>query len=398
MIRVELFGKFRILVDHRDATQALGNSKKGRLMLEYLILHQGESIASSDLYELLWPTEEIANPESALKTLVSRTRSALSRFDPMLGKCILTSRSSYRWNIELPYEVDVFEFEALYRELMRATAMSGDTAQQFERAFSVYGGDLCTWTDSGSWIISRNAYYHTLFVRLAHHAIHLMKEAKDDESIISVCRRGLEVDMLDETMHLSLMDALVRLKRTNEALLHYKRAQDIHFTQYGLRLPEKIENFYKQIIQAEQTLEMDIESIRASLHQCEADGKGAYACEYAIFKELFWPLTQNLLRAGQPVFLALLMLSPSNPKARRTDKSFASTLDRAMEDLRFAIMETLGEYDVISRYSCSQYVLLLTGETQKQGQEALHAIESVYAKKRQTGCRLRLTYTLIEVE
>ena len=119
MINVYLLGRFEMIVNGKKASQVLNSSKKGKLLLQYLLLHKDESITSSDLCEVLWPNDSSANPESALKTLVSRIRAILLNFDEDLGKCIVTSRGAYRWNNELDCTVDVLLFEARCQELLR---------------------------------------------------------------------------------------------------------------------------------------------------------------------------------------------------------------------------------------------------------------------------------------
>lgn len=393
MIMIELFGKFSIKVDGEDATYALGNSKKGRLMLEYLILHRDESIASSDLYELLWPDEEIANPESALKTLVSRTRSALGRVDQALGKCILTIRGAYRWNTNLPHEVDVFAFEALCAELSAAQTMDEEIEARLDQALKLYKGDLGAFADSGNWIISRNAYYHSLFVKTIHHGIYLYKTIEDFDSVIRICRRGLEADLLDETMHLELMRALVRKNRSNEALIHYHRTKDLHYNQFGLMLPDSIQKCYREIIQADYSLDMDIDSIRRSLNQnCKT--KGACICEYAIFHELYRPLVQGVQRMGKNPLLAMVMILPENSKAF---KNPSGLLEKAMNQLLTIILGALREGDVVSRYSPSQYVLLLPSLNPDKARAMLDSIRQQFSSGQPDGT-LKVTSRLAPVE
>ncbi|MCL1796590.1 MAG: winged helix-turn-helix domain-containing protein [Clostridia bacterium] len=376
MISIELFGKFVVKVDGKDATRVLGNSKKGRRMLEYLILHRDELMASSELYELLWPDEEIANPESALKTLVSRTRSALSRFDPLLSDCIITSRGAYRWNTELPHTVDVFMFEALCMELLQVSAHDPAMEEKLERALALYKGDLSAMTDSESWIISRNAYYSALCIKTSQHAIRLMEEKQHGAGVARVARRGLEVDPLDEEMNLALMRALVKLNRHNEALSHYHRAKDVHFNEYGLRLPESIQSFYRRIIQSDQTLDTDIDSIRQSLEQANAGQKGAFSCEYAVFMDACLPLARNLARLGESCCLVMMMISPAGGRTGNN----AAGMEKAMGSLLWAMGKVLRPQDIMTRYSATQVLMLLPSETMDTCQALIGKIRQVFAK------------------
>ncbi len=391
MIKIFMLGKFEIMVDGKSASKILSNSKKGRLMLQYLILHKDESIASSDLYEVLWPNEASSNPESALKTLVSRMRAAFSKLDDDLGRCIVTSRGAYRWNGELSCSIDVFEFEEYCRELSRATAMNRATEEKFEKTLSMYSGDLNAGTDGESWMVSRSAYYHTLYLRTAYLAIRLFKENKDHEAIIRICRRALDIDAFDETMHLELMEALVKTNRSNEALVQYRHATNLHYNYLGMRPPEKIQNFYKNIIQADQSLGMDIDSIRKSLQETDA-ANGAFICEYAIFKDIYQLLMRNFSRIGNGMFLAIIMLSSGSGQPIEP-----LMLDGAMRQLLNAMINSLRKGDTVTRYSPSQYALLLPSVSYETGRMVMERIRNAFYRL-YADSSLTLSYKLGPVE
>lgn len=372
MIQVYLLGKFDIMVDGKSAVKALGNSKKGRLMLEYLLLHKDESVSSQDLYEVLWPNEMSTNPESALKTLVSRLRSALGKFDEQLGKCIVTNRGAYRWNGDLPCEIDVFRFEALCQELTATTAMTPAVQERFSQTLRMYSGDLLALGEDESWIVSRSAYYHALYLRTTYLAIRLMKENQDYDGIIRVARAALDVDAFDETLHLELMEALVKTNRNNEALVQYRHATNLHYNYLGMRPPEKIQAFYKQIIQADQSLGMDIDSIRRALQ--DNDGKfGAFVCEYAIFKDIYQLQMRNLSRLGSTMFIAIVMLNSTGEQAIEP-----LVLDGAMRQLLDAMIHSLRKGDTITRYSPAQYALLLPSVSHETGKMVLERIKAAF--------------------
>ena len=110
-IRIHMLGRFEIYVNDVRVDMALSKSKKGCMLLQYLLLHRNETVPFTDLYSTLWPNEESANPESALKTLVSRVRTILAKVSTDLGDCITTGRGVYSWNPYLKCYIDVVEFE-----------------------------------------------------------------------------------------------------------------------------------------------------------------------------------------------------------------------------------------------------------------------------------------------
>lgn len=81
-VKVFMLGRFEIVANGTEVIKSLGSSKKRIVLLEYLILNRDKPILMKDLFEVLWPGENSTNPESALKTLVSRLRATLSDYKP----------------------------------------------------------------------------------------------------------------------------------------------------------------------------------------------------------------------------------------------------------------------------------------------------------------------------
>ena len=85
-IQISMLGRFTIMVDGVDLVAQLSKSKKGLSLLQYLILQEGMPVPNQQLYEVLWPSEASSNPESALKTLISRLRSILAKYSSTLSR------------------------------------------------------------------------------------------------------------------------------------------------------------------------------------------------------------------------------------------------------------------------------------------------------------------------
>ena len=74
-VQIKMLGGFHVFADGVVCDEKICKTKKGSMLLQYLILQRGKSVPCIELYEALWPNDESSNPENALKTLVSRTRS-----------------------------------------------------------------------------------------------------------------------------------------------------------------------------------------------------------------------------------------------------------------------------------------------------------------------------------
>ena len=218
MIKIYLLGRFEISTNNRQTSLFFDKTKKGSQFLQYLLLKE-EYIPSTELYKVLWPGNSIGNPESALKTLVFRTRTKLNRYDKQLGKCIVTDSGGYYWSDDFAYAVDIYLFEKRCRELLNVKDIDEVSLAAFEDALGLYVGDLGHGDEGGFLVVSRSAYYHTLYLRLAAHAVCLLKQKNHLEAIIRICRRVMRIDPYDEMIRLALTDALARTNQAREISL-----------------------------------------------------------------------------------------------------------------------------------------------------------------------------------
>ena len=101
VLQASMLGGLRLTMGERTLTQDENRAQKLWSVLCYLILHRARSVPQSELIDLYWPEENRANPTSALKTLLHRTRAMLEPLFPDGPSPILSGRGSYTCNSAL---------------------------------------------------------------------------------------------------------------------------------------------------------------------------------------------------------------------------------------------------------------------------------------------------------
>ena len=96
-VRIVLMGGFQIEADGVVHDDLLSRSRKGSYLIRYLILQRGKTASYQRLNRELKTEHHSENPESAMKTLICRTRSMLNKISPGLGKCIVSLPGGYKW-------------------------------------------------------------------------------------------------------------------------------------------------------------------------------------------------------------------------------------------------------------------------------------------------------------
>ena len=374
-VRIRLFGGFSIFVNDECYDHIITKSKKGMAFLQYLILKYDASVPNYKLIEVLWPNEESTNPENALKTLISRFRSILNQCSPGLGSCILATRGGYQFNKLDCLSLDLFDFENATQALSGCSQLTPESVALYHQILKLYTGDLLAGSDQDDWAISRSVSLHSRYIEIVYSFLDLLKAAEQYESLIQTCRFALEIDPFDERLHLELMQALVKTNRNNEALMQYKHVTNMHFRYLGVKPPEGILEFYKQIIQAGNTLDMNIDAIRNELQDL-SDVEGAFECEYAVFREIFNLQMRNLERLGSSMFIAIIMITSMDGETISPLR-----LDDIMRGLSKVLKEHLRKGDTYTHFSPSQYALLLPTVNVETGRMIIERIKRYFYQR-----------------
>ncbi|MEG2252773.1 MAG: BTAD domain-containing putative transcriptional regulator, partial [Clostridia bacterium] len=360
-VRIRMLGGFSLLVNNESKDELIIKSKKGKSLLQYLILKHDAAVTNFKLIEALWPNEESANPENALKTLVSRFRAILNQCSPGLGTCIRASRGGYQFHQIAGLSVDVFDFEACTQQLEGLNVLTQDKMELYHKAIDLYAGDLLAGSDQDDWVIGMCVGLHGRYMKIVYAYLNELKLQEKYNEIIQTCRLALENYVFDEHFHIELMQALVKTNRSNEALLQYKHVTNIHFRYLGVRPPEGIQQFYKHIVMAGDTLEMSLDAVRNELKEY-GEVHGAFECEYAVFREIYNLQMRNLERLGSGMYIAMTMISSMDGEAINALK-----LDDIMNGLAGVLKAHLRKGDTFTHFSPSQYALLLPSVNANSG-------------------------------
>ena len=368
-IRIQMMDHFLIYIDEKKTDHLATKSKKGAALVQYLILNEGEPVPNQKLLAALWDEEKSTNPENALKTLVSRLRVLLNQIDPMLGACVVSDRGAYHWQCPDCMSIDLYEIDAIFERLSENTLPVQEQRRLYNQLLEMYQGDLLQHSEQNEWALAKATTLHNKYMAAVYAYIELLKDKSQFADIVSVCRRALDVDSFDDRLHMELMSALIKINRTGEALVQYKHVVQLNYRYLGVQPSEELQEFYKQIVSAGKTLDFNLESIRNELRE-SGDRRGAFVCEYAVFKEIFNLQMRNLERLGATMFLAIIMISPYNDKEIDNIRQ-----NQIMDGLLEILKHNLRKGDTITRFAPTIFALLLPTVNYNTGSMVLERIK-----------------------
>ena len=354
-LQISMLGGFSLSYPDGTAIDYQSNrSNKLWMVLAYLLTHRGKQITQDELIDILWPDEEIDNPVNTLKTMRHRLCGMLDALGGIPGKeMIRYNHGIYAWSEEVDCVLDIDQFST-YCALAEQEQDDSQKISYYLNALEYYNGDFLPKLSSEMWVMSAHAYYHAEYLRVVKKCIALLRTENRYYEIITVCQKAVTIEPYDEDLHRELIDALVRTGAKQSALDHYEKVKELFYHEFGINLSEDLVELYKQIIDETNDAQMDLSFIASRLQEDMVPG--AFYCEYALFKEIYRLMTRMMERNGQSVYLCLVSVTEKNGKHIVNTKKQNEAVGR----LRTAIQFSLRRGDVFTRYSVSQYLILLS--------------------------------------
>lgn len=361
-MKITMFGGLRIMWGD---TLIVDESTRINKPLElFVLLLQGRnmSISNEQLMERLWEDNEIENPAGALKNAVYSLRKLLRKIEPGL-EFVLTEGHNYSWNKEIPLSLDLWEFEDIQVKLSNEQG-GCDNKKQLElcrAAVKMYTGDFLPSVQSRRWVMQQTNYLRQMYLSDVLRISDILLESGDREKYseaLAVCNKALLLEPLSEELYVNLFRAMQCLDMRAAITSYYPVAANLFLDQLGVGLSASVRDIYLWASEGANQIMEDIRQIQQDLDEITRDTRpirGAYYCEYEAFKHIYHMVVRGAVRDDNSVILMLFTLIGENGYMLTKEEQIL-----AMLKLKEVIKGALRKGDVVSRYSRSQYVVMLS--------------------------------------
>ena len=379
---LDTFGGFALSFDGLCLRDDGSRSRKVWNLLSYIILNRERDLGVAELYQLLWQDKDEENPYGALKTLVFRVRRLLEEAGFPATAMILSSKGIYRWNPQLSMKVDGEEFEHLSK-LCLAEAFDMETGkEQWKTALSLYKGEFLPGAGDAAWMKEKREFYSGLYKRLVRKVCLWLLETRQYKEAEQIADAGLSLYEYQEEFEGCKILALYYMGQVEAALNRYLMAMDKFYKEHQLTPSDQFKELYHLVSTSHLEEPKPFEDIAAELSEPEIPTEkqtenrfGAYECEYSVFKRLFWLERRAVARSGESVYLCLLSIERPDDRKMKAD-----VLGRAAERMKMVIQGSLRASDIFSRYSVSQYVVLIPAATYENCEAVMERITRAFNK------------------
>ncbi|MFB0921092.1 MAG: BTAD domain-containing putative transcriptional regulator [Oscillospiraceae bacterium] len=371
-IQVSMLGGCSLTYNGKTIDGKNIRSKRIWTLLEYLITYRFRCVPQDELIDLLYQEEKSGLPSGALKTLVHRAREALTALDMVEGKdIILKCAGGYRWNSDLPMELDTERFENLLRE---ASLCTEDMQRLRLRlaALELYKGDYLPDAAADIWAMSINTYFHYRYMSAVNEVLETLVGRGSFDEVVGLVEKAIAIDPYVESLYYNLILALMNTNRVQAAREQYERMKRLFYGEFGIAPSRELQALYKKLVKSENGVEKDMRVVSAELCKSKTES-GAFFCEYEIFQDVFRRELSAARRGARPIHICLINADGKEGQALSPQKQ-----DTVMRRLCSCIRKNLREGDIFSRYSVSQFILLLPLASYKDSEKVLERVIKKY--------------------
>lgn len=364
VLNIQMFGKFMLTYQGEEYT--IGRNAAGKFVqLLLLVWLQGEKgISREHLMRTLYDREEILNLNNSFNNLLYQLKKQIHRSGLPEGKYIVKKNNRYMSGADILLNIDAVEFV----QLLENSKMENDEGERCRicmQALELYKGELLPAISTEIWVVAESIRLKALFEESVRWVGDYLKKQREYQKAYGLYSRAAELYPFDE-WQVEQIEVLISMEEFKEAFVLYNKTVHLYSEEIGILPSERLLRSYEAMSEQMEYAPGNMEEIKAIIQGSaspeledreEAGDKtaGAYYCSYPGFLDVFHMLRRNMERTGFSVYLMLCTLVDYEGKMiQNQDK-----LKKRSASLKEAIESTLREGDAYTKYSSSQYLILL---------------------------------------
>jgi len=379
-LHIKTLGDFDICCGNESLLEETKRSYKLYKLLQYFITFRNKKLLSEVIIENLWQDQESNDPKNMLRTQIFRLRKMIKKYLPTDADeskyfCINFANGYYCFETGELVVLDFVQFEELINQAMEKENEDVDKAiKLYEEAFYLYRGPYLSVNSYEVWLVPIRNHYRRLYIKSLLKLIELYKQKDEYNKIIELCEKAIIIEPYEESIHICLMEAMLKLGQIKSAMSHYEYISSLLSKELGVKSSPGLKEIYKKIQSYyDEQGETDLNSIKNKLE--EGPVEGALFCDLDYFKFLFNVEKRRSTRNENIGYMSLITLKGDNKDARKSDGLSKNT--KVMLDV---LEKTLRKGDVYTSWNDNQMIVMLTN-AKKEGLKTIeNRIKSYYYK------------------
>jgi tetratricopeptide (TPR) repeat protein len=288
--------------------------------------------------------------------------------------------------------LDIEQFEKLLSEAKHENSCE-KASLLYEQAIDLYAGDFMPKLTDLHWVFTLNTYYHSLYLTCVKALAKIYINMERYEEVERLSTEALEFESGDEDLYCYQIEARMRCGKLGLAMESYEKAQRIMEQELGIRKSTVLGKVYEELLAISKgSGAYNIKEIKEDIE--EEDPTGVFLCGYPIFKKIYHLEVRRKARSDQPENLVLFTFLP---KPGDPPEVASFRIRQTMNGMEETIRTCLRAGDVASRYSDSQFILLLPTCTRELSMLVVNRILANLYKKNEKYKKVNVKIDIEEV-
>lgn len=356
-IEVKMLGGFALQYQGEEVVLGRNTTAKFVQLLQMVWLRGSAGISKPQIVRALYEEDDLSNPNNSFNNLIFQMRRQMVAAGLPKKEYIVRQGKMYVPDPDAPVHIDVQEFRD-FIEKAREAGTDIEKDRWYRQAFDLYRGELLPESSNKAWVVTDAVQLRKLFDEAVNFLGSYAKAEKEYDKMFRIYEKAARI-YPDNDWQAYQIEALICREDYEEAYRLYDRTVRRYSEEMGLPPSEKMLDNYRKMSQKITSPTGQINDIQSSLQ--EDPVSGAYYCAYPSFIDTYHVLERNMERTGYSVFLMLCTLVDYEGKPFRN----RTKLEERSEVLRECIGRSLRRGDIFTKYSSSQYLVLLVGSSRE---------------------------------
>lgn len=375
VLYVNMLGRFALTCGDRPISFKAPATTKPLELLQILLYSTAANggISRTRLLEDLYYQEELCNLANYLRVTVHRLKKLLldAGFPP--HDYIQIDNGTYRWNSPMPLKIDALEFEKLIKSAQQEPDPKAQ-ADLYYQACSMYRGVFLPSLSENNWVIINSIKYKKLYAHALVQLCDYLKRHREYEKILEVTTAAVQIYPFEQWQSIKI-DALMALNRYKEAQQYYEETSKMFFEELGISPSEKMMNLFEEMSIKMGRTHQATNGIKETLETSDCK-TGAFYCNFPSFHDNYRLVRRLLSRIDLSAQVLVCSLTDGYGHPLENKEK----LEVLSQNLHKAIKSSLRRGDSFTKYSPSQFLILLIGANQENCQMIYKRIESCFSK------------------
>ena len=363
ILQVNMFGGLAITYEGKNISIGKNKTAKYVQLLEIVWLSGDAGIQKEQLTSILYDREEQSNLSNSFNNLIYQLHKQIKKSGLPDYDYVVNRDGIFFADDEIEIDSDVLRFVHNI-EAARAAEDEAEMISLYRAAFDEYKSEVLPELATQEWLIIKSVQYQKMYAEAVVALGSYYEKKKDYETMLRIYKKAAEL-YPDDEWQIGEINALIGMDAFKEAYAVYDETVRYYTDELGVTpsndLLECYDKMSRQITNTPGKILQIRDGILEHRGAVAGDDDGAYDCSFPSFIDAYHILSRNMERTGYSVFMMLCTLVDYEGKMIRNQDKLRARSQALWE----AIHDTLRQGDTFTKYSNSQFLILLVGTSQE---------------------------------